>query len=277
MNCTTKTQASQNPKRGGEGNTGSPHPKRRYRNWFFTINNYSEMDIHCTEKLENCEYAFQEECGESGVRHLQGVICWKSARTFSRMKQINPRAHWEICRNKKAAIKYVTKLDTRAGKVYTNMEIKIPRIIYDKYEECTPYDWQTDIMEIIKGKVDDRKVYWYWESRGGVGKSCFTRHLILKHNALAIGSKARDIRYAISEFVKKHDLKLVVIDIPRSSYNNVSYKAIEEIKNGFFFSGKYESNMCVFNIPHVIVFANFKPQVEQMSQDRWCIVEISNV
>jgi hypothetical protein len=57
----------------------------------------------------------------------------------------------------------------------------------------------------------------------------------------------------------------------------VNYGAIEQIKNGLLFSGKYEGGQCVFNQPHVIVFANAEPKEEQMSMDRWDIREISPI
>jgi hypothetical protein len=45
--------------------------------------------------------------------------------------------------------------------------------------------------------------------------------------------------------------------------------ALEPVKNGLFFSSKYGSEMAVFNPPHVICFANFKPKEVAMSADRW--------
>ena len=46
---------------------------------------------------------------------------------------------------------------------------------------------------------------------------------------------------------------------------------MEAIKNGCFFSGKYESGMVRFNSPHILVFANEPPERTKLSQDRWCV------
>ncbi len=66
----------------------------------------------------------------------------------------------------------------------------------------------------------------------------------------------------------------MVIDIPRANEGNVSYQAIEDLKNGALFSTKYESGMCVFNSPHVVVFANMAPDLNKLSADRWNIIHL---
>ena len=51
----------------------------------------------------------------------------------------------------------------------------------------------------------------------------------------------------------------------------MSYIAIEGIKDGCFFSAKYEAGMCVYNPPHVMVFANKAPELTMLSSDRWVV------
>lgn len=76
----------------------------------------------------------------------------------------------------------------------------------------------------------------------------------------------------ISKFPAKR--KLIVVDCPRSQQDYINYGAIEQIKNGLIFSGKYEGTQLVFNSPHVIVFANEPPDYSKMSMDRWNVVQI---
>ena len=83
---------------------------------FFTYNNYDSKDINVLQKLfdEYCYmYAFQEELGEGGTPHLQGVIsCNKPTRTsFVGNKKI----HWETVLDVKSAYIYCTKPESRNG------------------------------------------------------------------------------------------------------------------------------------------------------------------
>jgi len=98
--------------------------RTRIRNWFFTINNYTEDDIKSITAWD-CKYTFQEEVGENGTPHLQGVVMFKDAKTLGAMKRYNARAHWEIVRSSKHAVDYCKKRDTSVGPVYSNMDIEV--------------------------------------------------------------------------------------------------------------------------------------------------------
>jgi len=65
-----------------------------------------------------------------------------------------------------------------------------------------------------------------------------------------------------------------VFDIPRTNIDYLNYEAIESIKNGCFFSGKYECTQVIMNCPHVIIFANSPPLEHKLSIDRWHIINI---
>ena len=103
-------------------NTGSKSQKNRVRvrNWVFTLNNYTEEEIKSLAQ-QNC-YLFQEETGENGTPHLQGMLCFPNPMSLSSMKRINGRAHWEPCKNKIASIQYCSKESTRSGKIYCNFD-----------------------------------------------------------------------------------------------------------------------------------------------------------
>lgn len=244
---------------------------KQARKWCFTLNNYSRQEIVTIVTmldLHTRKYVFQEETGENGTKHLQGC-CWlkKLYRLTGLKKLISDRAHFEKCNNWTASVEYCRKEETRTGGIYSK---GFPRPI-KVLKEDQLYDWQKDIVAELKKEPDDRKIYWFYETTGNVGKSTFCKYLVVKHKAIILGGKANDMKHGIVNYVNKHGEypRTIVIDIPRTSRNFLSYQGIEEIKNACFFSGKYDGDMVVGNCPHLVIFANFRPDVDKCSADRW--------
>jgi len=82
------------------------------RNWVFTDNNPENDQPSWPEPVK---YAcWQKERGENGTVHLQGYIELRGPRKLAFVKDILPRAHWEIRRGTQAqAREYSRKEDTR--------------------------------------------------------------------------------------------------------------------------------------------------------------------
>lgn len=72
-------------------------------------------------------------------------------------------------------------------------------------------------------------------------------------------------------------IRVVFMDVPRRQGNKINYNALESLKNGLFFSTKYESGMVRCAVPHIVVFANSPPDEGALSADRWDIHEIKDV
>ncbi len=254
---------------------------KRY-NWFLTWNNYDQEQDKSVKALLAMRhlkaYVIQEEQKEGGVRHLQGCLSFGEKRKFMYLKKKFHSVHWEPVENLAAARNYCQKLDTRVGKTWVvgfKTEPLHNHKVVDPLEGKRLYAYQERIKAIIRGPVDDRKIYWLWSDKGGIGKSALTKSLVLTEDAILVGGTWKDALYAIGERLKKENgwqrIKVILIDIPRSQGNKVSYTGIESIKNGVAFSPKYESSMLVFDIPHVIVFANQEPNQNMLSLDRWVI------
>jgi len=260
------------------GNTHSPSllkkpqqvPKRK--NHFFTWNNYSEEDIGgilSYFNLHSIKYAFQEEIAPTtGTPHLQGMVMFKNE-TRSTVFDPKSKGHWEPL--KRSDGEYQLKEESRKpnGRQWTKGFPKPVKIISELYP------WQKSIEEIYLGEPDDRKIYWYWDSTGNIGKSAFTKYMIVKHNCLYCdGGKKSDL----INLVFNNDMdacKAVIWDIPRSARGNISYATLECVKNGMVCNTKYETGVKVFNAPHIFVFANYPPdKPEELSDDRWVITEL---
>lgn len=237
--------------------------------WCFTLNNYAQSQIDHLEQVfrHECKwYVFQEETGAEGTPHLQGTLCLKDRQRLSSLKKLDPTIHWEATKSVKASLAYCTKVESRTGRQWVH-GIEIP----EELRLERPRGWQITVMDIIVTQPDVRTINWFWEPDGGVGKTSLCKYLVAKHDAVILSGKSNDMFHMLSKCRKRN---LVIINVPRSTQDFVNYGAIEAIKDGLIFSGKYEGTMLVFNSPHVIVFANEPPYEEKMSADRWNIVRI---
>lgn len=255
----------------GAGNTKKPP---RSRSWFFTLNNFTPTDVtFFTDTLNTEKYAFQHEVGESGTHHLQGVVYFESARTFDQMKQLHSKCHWEKTKCLKGAIGYCCDPSKRA--VQKDIWVKgwtLPKQL-KLISELRP--WQQKVVDIVSEEPDERTIHWFWEDSGNVGKTALTKYLLNKYPRTHYfsGGKANDIAFQIIK--NKWEPELCIFNFPRTSEGAVSYNAIEQLKDGLVFSSKYEGGTKIFNSPHVIIFANWLPDVTTLSKDRWNIVNIS--
>jgi len=246
-------------------------------NWFFTLNNYSDKDIEDILLIFNNillvkDYVFQKEKGANLTPHLQGYVKFvKKVRPIENFD--NKKIHWEKVRDISAAIAYCSKEDSYDGERWTNIKLKEPiKILNDDQL----FKWQLNIIELIKKSPDDRIINWFWESYGCIGKTQFCKYLVVKYNACIMGGKASDCKHGIIKFNETTGdfPKIVIFDIPRCNKDFISYDAIESIKNGLFFSGKYEGCQIIFNSPHIICFSNEPPEIEKLSLDRWNIIKL---
>lgn len=93
-------------------------------------------------------------------------------------------------------------------------------------------------------------------------------------NALIVSGTCKDIMYILSEM--ESFPKIVIIDIPRSNDKQIiSYQLVEQLKSGRMCSTKYKGKVKRFNIPHILVFANYEPEMHALSLDRWEIFWIN--
>lgn len=252
----------------GTGNTKTV--PNRSRGWCFTLNNFNEVEYNIL-KLKISLYSqwiIAKEVGELGTPHLQGYFYSKNQVAFSSLKNINNRIHWERAKGKPLDnLNYCMK----EGLFETNMEIPYvekPNIISELKV------WQQKIVDIIRNdEPDDRKIYWYYDEEGGKGKSALCKYLA-HHNLASVyrSGKASDIKAMILLDKKCRDF---CIDLSRSNENFVSYTVMEEIKDGFIISTKYEGGKLLMTTPHLFIFANFMPKEFVMSSDRFEIVDLS--
>lgn len=73
-----------------------------------------------------------------------------------------------------------------------------------------------------------------------------------------------------------HNEKIIVFDYTRSMEETVNYSILENFKNGYMFSAKYNSATKHFQACKVLCLANFMPDKAKLSLDRWMIFLLEN-
>ena len=261
---------------GKSGNTKQISPAKH---WCFTLNNFTLDDIDIIKNLNSSivpNLRFQEEVGEEGTPHLQGVL---SLASKGRPKSLIPieRIHWEKCRNLLASIEYCWKASSAVqdGARY-NRGYKLPPKPVVTLEENQLRDWQKEIVKIIEEDPDNRSIFWYYGATN-IGKTTFCKYLSVKFGAIPLSGKGGDMRNGVIQYKEKNGdtPACVLIPIPKTfSMEYLSYEGIEQVKDMYFYSGKYEGGAVVGNCPHVFVFANEPPDTSKLAQDRWIIREL---
>ena len=245
------------------------------KNWCFTWNNYpDEWEEILVPKFQSSgHFGMKPEIGKSGTKHIQGWVSFDVKLRPSSLK-LPKEIHWEKMKGTiQDSIDYCMKADTADGDYVTNK--KIPK----KLPIVELYGWQKSAESVIKKEPDNRTIFWIWSREGGRGKSTFVRYLCQNMGAIICAGKASDMKFQIVKYIERNDgcfPEIIVFDVPRSMENYLSYTGIEEIKNGVFASNKYESDMVIMPHPHVVVLANFSPDLnnKDMSSDRF---EIWNI
>ena len=217
--------------------------------------------------------------GQTG-RHLQGYIELTHKRRFTEFTP-DKRIHWSTIGKKWGDYEhYGLKDRTRDPenlKQWYWGGLTPPEVLSKvTLDEIQP--WARALLPRYHAKPSkfDRTVDWYWEPVGGTGKTQFAKYLVDNHNALLVAGKPADALYAVAQYVqtKGHGPTVVVVDLPRAA-QGLSFIALEKIKDGAFFSSKYEASMTRINTPHIICLANFRPNEAALSLDRWNIVRIT--
>lgn len=286
------------------------------RSWCFTVNNpEGDCPLTAGEGHVRYA-VWQLERGERGTYHWQGYAEFDRPVRLAHLKGLLPTAHWERRRGSPdEARNYAMKEDSRqagpwetgtfggeqgkrtdlalacetlkAGGLKRVAEehpttfVKFHRgfqALADITSNPTPmadgtYNlklWQLCLLEKLRDPPNDRTIYWVVDKEGGNGKTWFCKFLVRNHQAIVLGGKSMDILYGY------RGQKIALFDYPRESEEWVNYGAMEKVKDGIWFSGKYESGMKTCETPHVVGLSNFMPDLKKFSLDRWKILVINS-
>lgn len=256
---------------------------------FLTWNNYTECDIIKLEsylKQYASKWAIQEEvCPTTGTPHLQGSIHFKNTKLCKTLASDLKGSFWRPTAKEESADMYCLKKESRKPNgrqwIFGIKILEEADPLEDPLKDLTLYPFQKFVIDTLSLVVDKRKIFWFFDMFGNAGKSALCKHVCMNYQAIMVSGKTSDAAHGIAEMIEpqgsKKQLKLhaVLYDIPRScDEGDINYGLIEKIKNGHFFTGKYESKQIMFNPPHVFVFSNRLPNLSKLSPDRWEIYRI---
>ena len=240
-------------------------------------------------------YGFQMERGKkrSRVEHYQGTVeVWPR----KRFKQLESHLRENISEDlvfdgrdylgpskSEAANAYGLKEDTRVDGPWVKgerYEIIAKETVYRV--DIILYNWQKRICAILDAPPNGRDIWWFWEPKGGAGKTTFLKWVEQNYKNVCIsGGKAADMKNGIVRHREGTGSypKIVLINIPMSfELQYFSAAGTEEVKDMFFFSGKYggkdENGQVNARPPTMIIMANEEPPLGNMASDRWKIIRL---
>lgn len=287
---------------GGGGNTNSSPQKEKQlkvaakrvsasKKWCFTWNNYPDNWLALL--APGFEGARWRGCKEIGIfqstPHIQGYIEFPVKVRPLGYKGLPKEMSWHKMKGDMTDNENYCTKDTEYLRVdshlmnFQQVDLKLyGNIRPQRTLKFPPMDkpWQKDILREIEREPDDRTIWWYWSLAGKIGKTTFCKYLTHEHGAIPLSGKGADVRNGVCTHLKINGSTpdLCVFPIPRSHDSSyLSYEAIENIKDMYFYSGKYEGGAVCGPCPHLFVFANFKPDTSKMSADRWKIVNIDEI
>lgn len=257
---------------------------------------------------------FGHEETKEGKPHLQGYIAFRKQKALSTAKKVvGNDAHLEICKgNQQQNIDYCSKdgnieefgeKETNQGKRseleafadavkggerslkklredFKQVCAKYPRFVNDYIRDQIPdppiqlhqlRDWQFDLNNRLKEEANSRHVIFVIDFKGNKGKSWFAKYYCSQHDDAMIlrPTKHADMAYALPP-----TLRVLFLDCTRKQVEYMPYTFMEECKDGYVFSNKYESCVKKYAPMHVVVMMNQEPDMSALSEDRYVMMNL---
>lgn len=140
--------------------------------------------------------------------------------------------------------------------------------------------WQYELWEeLTMSEGDDRKIIWVFEEKGGTGKTVFSRSLMIDNPKDVLVTTAVSGAYHMATIIRNHIAEgwngnIFLMNLTRAAEDHKIYEGLEAIRDGMITSQKYQGGTVLFDVKHLVVFANWLPNFDALSLDRWDVREI---
>lgn len=263
---------------------------------------------------EEVRYAvFGKEKGSEDTPHLQGYVSFRKVKRFNAVKRlVGERCHLERAKGNeeqnynyctkdgeyeefgerstigkrsdleefKEAVKSGIRNLKRLREEFSDVCAKYPRFVSEYIRDNVPEptlemhplrDWQQDLYKKLTHEPDDREVVFVVDYEGNKGKSWFAKYYCHLHdNAFMM----RPGKHADMAYMLPPELRVLFLDCTRKQVEYMPYTFMEELKDGYVGSTKYES--CIKKYPklHVVVLMNQDPDFSALSDDRYHVIKL---
>lgn len=263
---------------------------------------------------EEVRYAvFGKEKGSEGTPHLQGYVSFRKVKRFNAVKRLvgerchlerakgNEEQNYDYCTKDgeyeefgerstigkrsdleefKEAVKSGIRNPKRLREEFSDVCAKYPRFVSEYIRDNVPEptlemhplrDWQQDLYKKLTHEPDDREVVFVVDYEGNKGKSWFAKYYCHLHdNAFMM----RPGKHADMAYMLPPELRVLFLDCTRKQVEYMPYTFMEELKDGYVGSTKYES--CIKKYPklHVVVLMNQDPDFSALSDDRYHVIKL---
>lgn len=133
-------------------------------------------------------------------------------------------------------------------------------------------EWQMALNQKLNREPDSRTIIFIVDTNGNQGKSWFAHYYKRMHEKVQIllpGKKA-DMAFSVDP-----NNRVLFLDAPRSKQGDyIQYDFLEDVKNQYVFSPKYESYHKNMRKSHVVVLMNEQPDMHKLSIDRYDITTL---
>lgn len=240
--------------------------------WYDFIQKRAEITlpllIEAFGQLHTNRFVIGEETGLGGYEHYQCRLQFSKPYTLNELIEFNRRfgitGEWRPSHIKN--FDYCEK----EGKFYRSWEGALA-----KFHDLELRNWQRLAIGDL-GEQSEREITCIVDYTGNNGKTYLGKYCEVNHIAdycpVNSGESGEYVAYCLGYKAKGY-----IFDIPRCDTikdKKQMWKAIEQIKNGCLYDGRYAPRKEWIDPPKILVFANEDPPVEYLSMDRWRVYYI---
>lgn len=181
----------------------------------------------------------------------------------------------------KAVVKQGTYSLKTLREEFSDICAKYPRFVSEYVRDNVPppvlpmyglRDWQQTLYEKLRKDPCDRKVLFVIDYEGNKGKSWFAKYYNYLHpedSMLMRPGKHADMCYMLPPI-----LRVLFLDCARKQVEYMPYTFMEELKDGYVGSSKYESCVKKYDKIHLVILMNQDPDPHTLSKDRYDLMYI---